>query len=121
METLRGRRVLIVEDEYFIAQDLVQALEELGAVVIGPVGNPDDALAAIDPIRCDAAILDLNMMGQVDFRVADELQRRRLPFVFATGYDAGIIPPHHQSVERFEKPYDAVDIGKRLAGMLAEG
>lgn len=113
-------RVLIVEDEYFIAQDLAEALQEAGAMVVGPAAHYDEALAAIANDGCDAAVIDLNLAGEADFRVADELARRGVPFVFATGYDAGIVPESHQQVQRFEKPYDTAEVVQCVGRMLDE-
>ena len=117
--SLEGRRILIVEDEYFIAHDVAERLTLCGAEVVGPAADTDDALAAIRENVVDAAVLDLNLAGATDFRVADELVRRRLPFVFATGYDAGIIPARLQHVERFEKPYDVAALADFISGLLA--
>ena len=104
-QTLGGRRVLLVEDEYFLADDLAKALAELGAEVVGPVASVDDALDLIEAgERIDAAVLDLNLGGEMSTRVADALEERGVPFVFATGYDAAAIPPRHAGVPRCEKP-----------------
>ena len=120
METpLEGRRILIVEDEYLIAHDVAERLTLCGAEVVGPAADIDDALAAIRENVVDAAVLDLNLAGRTDFRVADELLRRNLPFVFATGYDASIIPARLQHVERFEKPYDTAALAEFISGLLA--
>lgn len=102
----------MVEDEYFIADDLAQALEEAGAAVIGPVSTSDEAFALLERERPDLAILDINLKGEVSFAVADELARRELPFVFATGYDSGAIPDRHAQRPRWQKPF-------RVAEMLA--
>jgi CheY-like chemotaxis protein len=94
MSAVSGRRILIVEDEYIIAADLAQLLEGLGVTVIGPVGSVADALALLagEP-AIDAAVLDVTLGTEKIFPVADALRARGVPFVFATGYDAWIIPP----------------------------
>ncbi|WP_292277050.1 response regulator [Mesorhizobium sp.] len=89
-------RVLVAEDEYFIAQDITNSLALLGATVVGPVSSGNKALRAIAELDIDAAVLDLNLEGTIDFAVADELTRRNLPFVFATGYDPAVIPSFRQ-------------------------
>lgn len=107
-------RVLVVEDEYFIAQDIMKALAAQGAVGVGPVASRENALRAIEDEYPDAAILDINIDGSIDFAIADELTRRRLPFVFATGYDAAQIPPRFAEVGRFEKPFEANELARHL-------
>ncbi|MCQ4190789.1 response regulator [Methylocystis suflitae] len=84
-DTLSGRRILIVEDEYIIAADLAQLLEGLGAKV-GPAGSVADALALIarQP-AIDVALLDVTLGSEKIFPVADVLQARGVAFVFATG------------------------------------
>lgn len=54
-------RVLIVEDEPFIAWDLAQAVESAGGVVIGPAATIAQALALIQASVLEAAILDVNL------------------------------------------------------------
>ncbi len=117
-----GLRVLIVEDEYFIAREIADALQHGGAMVVGPAGNLEKALHIIGKTDVDVAVLDINLGGKVDFALADELAARRVPFVFATGYDAGIIPARFKDIPRFEKPYDTAGLIDHLRRMsLAVG
>ncbi len=63
--TLRNCRILVVEDEYYLADELRTELETRGALVLGPVGTLDQALAAIGEARdIDGAILDVNLRGE---------------------------------------------------------
>lgn len=102
---LQGRRILVAEDEYLLADDMRQALEAAGATVLGPVASTGAALAAASAeARIDGAILDVNLGGRTVFAVADQLAERGVPFVFATGYDAGAIPARHAAIPRIEKP-----------------
>lgn len=105
--TLGGRRILVVEDDYAIASDLALALEELGAVVLGPVGSVGDALALMgrEP-SIEAAVLDINLGSERAYPVADALRARGVPFVFATGYDASVIPAGYAGAPRCEKPVE---------------
>jgi CheY-like chemotaxis protein len=116
-DVLAGRRLLIVEDEYMIAEDLARALRELGADVIGPAATVADALGLIGTERqVHGAVLDINLRGEHVYTLADALRARGIPFVFATGYDAWIIPPPYADVPRIEKPVDP----HALARMLGE-
>ena len=89
---LSGRRVLVIEDEYFLADDLVRALSTLGARIVGPFGDLDEATDIVDrDIAIDAAIVDVNLRSQMVFPLARLLRTRNIPFVFTTGYDRSAI------------------------------
>lgn len=106
-EPLRGLRVLVVEDEYLLAIDMRAALEDIGALVLGPVGHLDDAIELINAEpHIDGAVLDVNLGGDEVFDAADLLSRRGVPFLFTTGYDASSIPLRYGEVARCEKPLD---------------
>ena len=116
-EDLRGRRLLLVEDEYMIAADLAQTLESFGVEVVGPAGSVEDALRLIDAgERIDAAVLDINLRGERVYPVAEALGEKAVPFVFATGYDAWAIPPAYAEAPRCEKPVDVAVLARLLAG-----
>jgi CheY-like chemotaxis protein len=103
---LKGLRLLVVEDNFLIAETLRMFLEDRGGVVIGPVGRVPAALAAVDD-TLDGALLDMNLAGEYCFPVAEKLQQLKVPFVFVTGYvDEQIVPPHFRNVPRLSKPLD---------------
>lgn len=82
-----GWRVLVLEDDGFIAMYISDLLEELGHLVVGPVRSVSDALAAIEKDAVDAALLDVNLGdGETSFPVAEILNLRAVPFAFLTGY-----------------------------------
>ena len=103
---LSGRRILLVEDEYMIAEDLQQALEAIGAEVVGPAPTVADAMGLLDTAEIDLAILDVNLGGEYVWPLADALQARGVRFVFATGYDQSAMPARFCEVRRCEKPID---------------
>jgi CheY-like chemotaxis protein len=112
--SLQGRRLLIVEDEYLIAADLAGTLVNGGAEVIGPVGSVADALALISADAPDGAILDINLGEERAYSIADELRERGVPFVFATGYEAWVIPEAYRDIPRCEKPIDTRVLARLL-------
>lgn len=115
---LAHRLVLIVEDEYFLADDMAQVLRKLGAQVVGPAPSTDQALALLADGSVDAAILDINLKGQMVFPVADALREQGVPFVFATGYDAAAVPELYKDVPRWEKPFKPEDLARALPGIV---
>ena len=118
---LARRRVLVVEDEYFLADDLSEALASLGAEIVGPVPTREQALALLSADqRIDAAVLDINLRGEMVFAVAEVLTERGVPFVFATGYDETAIPPDYRDVPRWEKPFAAAALARVLPGLMED-
>jgi DNA-binding NtrC family response regulator len=103
---LAGMRVLVVEDEYYIADDLRRGLSGAGANIIGPVGSVAQAEAAIEEGEFDCAVLDLNLHGENAAVIADQLKIMGVPFAIATGYGSGAVPSRHDDVPRLEKPFD---------------
>jgi hypothetical protein len=72
---LEGRRILVAEDEYLIAFDVRDALVHAGAEVLGPVPSVDDAAALLErETDIDAAVLDVNLRGDMVFAVAAEFR-----------------------------------------------
>ncbi|MCX2721377.1 response regulator [Roseibium salinum] len=102
MASIRGRRVLIVEDEPLLAEDLSRYFRKMGAIVLGPASNLDAAVRYVD--LAEAAVLDVNLNGRKVFPVADALMRRHVPFVFFTGAGDVSIPLRFQLVGRLYKP-----------------
>jgi len=107
-------RVLVVEDEALVAMLVEDALLDAGYEVIGPARSVAEAMAMLASERPGAAVLDLNLGGENSLRVADELSARGIPFIVATGYGAGGLPPHHDEVLVLPKPYDPADLTAAL-------
>ncbi|TNC65391.1 response regulator [Rubellimicrobium roseum] len=105
--SLRGRRILVVEDDFVVADDFRCALEQDGAEVVGPVSNVAQALALLPGAPpLDAAILDINLGGLMVYPVADVLRQHGIPFVFVSGYDHEEVPDSYADVPYCEKPLD---------------
>lgn len=118
---LKGRSILVVEDEYLLAQCLSDLLEEQGAMVLGPAGNLEDAFSLLDDrAPPDAALLDVNLGGIDVYPVADRLAELHVPFVFTSGYDRGMIPSRHAHVPHYAKPFEPAHLIGSLAGLLPE-
>lgn len=116
-EPLAGQSILVVEDTYWIAADVRRTLKRAGAAVVGPVSHIQRALDAIRSETIDVAVLDVNLDGMLSYPVASELDRRSIPYVFATGYESWALPKKWRSVTRIEKPIGSralVEAIKRL-------
>ncbi len=103
--SLRGRRVLVVEDEFLLAQDLLEELLDCDAEVMGPVASVAEALALLESSPPPyMAILDIKLSDGMVYPVADVLRRLNVPFIFATGYDRSFIPQAYANVTLAQKP-----------------
>ena len=117
---LEGLRILIAEDNLFAAMELEQTLVTLGCEPVGPVGRLDQAMSLALEEDLDGALLDVDLQGQLVFAVAEELERRRIPMIFASGYGTDDVFPaafvHHP---RLSKPFGEEDVRRALAAMVA--
>jgi two-component sensor histidine kinase/DNA-binding response OmpR family regulator len=100
------RRVLLVEDETLIAMMMEGLLRDLELEVVGPFGTVHDALEAIRHEAIDAAILDVNLGGEMAYPIAQLLQAKKVPFVFMTGYGSETITMPFANVRVFQKPLE---------------
>jgi hypothetical protein len=66
-ERLKGRRLLVVEDEYLIAADLTASLESVGVEVIGPAASVEEALLLVEK-QCSTSILELSVYTRLRTR-----------------------------------------------------
>ena len=114
MTSLAGMSVLVVEDEVIIAMALEDGLQAAGATPLS-AGTIEQAKEIIlSGQHIDAAILDVNVHGQLSFGVARLLEERGIRFVFASGYGHTAAPAELAHVSVFTKPYDVNAIGKAL-------
>jgi ActR/RegA family two-component response regulator len=115
---LRGARILIVEDEYYLAQDLADALTDRGVDVLGPVGTVEEASEAVRRADFDCAIVDMNLRGDMAFPIADQLREAGIPFLIATGYNSASLPDRFADVPRVEKPSDSSVLIEAISPLL---
>jgi DNA-binding response OmpR family regulator len=107
---LAGLRVLVVEDDYFIADEICTTLRNGGAEVLGPAPDIEHGLDMVKNERLDCAVLDINLHGALAFNLADELRKRGTPSIFATGYDQSVLPGAFSDSVRLEKPVNLSEL-----------
>lgn len=109
--SLAGLFVLLIEDEYLIADNLASALRKAGAEVIGPAPTVAQALPLIQNApKIDIAILDVNLGGEHAWPIVETLASRAIPLLLVTGYDELSLPPQFRNVVRLGKPVDAEEV-----------
>lgn len=116
---LAGLRTLVVEDRYVIAREICRQLRTLGCHPIGPAPDIAKALALVDQLRPDCALLDVNLDHETAYPLAAELRRRSVPFLFATGYDQAVIPERFGDAVHLEKPFGLRELRAALIAMMA--
>ncbi|WP_211885215.1 response regulator [Plastoroseomonas hellenica] len=107
--------VLVVEDEWPIAEMIAHILRRLGYEVLGEAPSVRVAMDMIDG-GPDLALLDIQLGRETSYPVADELARRGIPFAFVTSYSRQDLPERFARCLLLSKPF-----GERaLQGLLNE-
>lgn len=114
-QTLSGYRIVILEDDYYQAQDSRQLLEAAGAKVIAISARIPDLPTLLEEGPIDAVLIDINLGHGLSFDFARALQAQGIPFVFLTGYDAAMLPDDLAGNGYLTKPADAARIMDALA------
>lgn len=117
-QPLQGMRILVVEDEYYMADDLVQALQDAGASPVGPCNSVHQAEQAIERDGIDAAVLDLNLHGQRTDKLVKRLDDAKVQILIVSGYSETALPPELRHLNRLEKPVDCGHVISCLADQL---
>lgn len=115
MSPLAGKRILVAEDEYLVAGFIEDVLQELGAVVVGPVDRVREGVALAREEVLDAAILDVNLNNERSDPIAEVLTARGIPFILATGYGKAEMAA---GAPILEKPYTDEKLARVLGGIL---
>lgn len=118
-QSLTGRKVLIVEDEYLLASALRHAVEMLGGHVVGPFARVQQAMQSIEAGELpDAGLLDVNLGSEYSYPLADALVERGIPTVLITGYDPDALPEPYRSLCYLRKPFDLASVSSALTDLI---
>ena len=116
---LVGCHILIVEDEFLIADDVAAMLRGAGAEVIGPAASlPEGMRLAAHANRIDAAVLNIDLQGVMVFPLAEELQAHGVRFIFLTGFEETNIPDQFADVPCCRKPTGTTCVIDELSQLL---
>jgi PAS domain S-box-containing protein len=117
---LRGKRVLVVDDEPIVAMDIEAALLDHGIDVAGPAGSIESAQALIDAGGFQAALLDVNLGGRKVDELAAALTRLDIPFAFLTGYERKDLPQAFRQAPMLAKPFSRAEVIDALGELLKD-
>lgn len=112
-------RVLVVEDEYLIAEELYDALRAISIDVVGPVGNLQEAHEAVQDTSLDCAVMDINIGGGASFPLIDVLLQRNVSVLLMTGYDQQGLPIRYRSLPILQKPLLRGELAETLKRLLS--
>jgi len=112
---LAGRRILVVEDEYFLSIEICAQIEEYGGVVLGPVPTLEDGRALLQAgPQPDGSILDIRLRDQLVYPLADSLIEADVPIIFASDASKGAIPDEYATVPLLSKPINMMRVAEQL-------
>lgn len=110
--------IMIVEDEWLIAMDIAEAVQDSGFKVAGPAHTVATALELLASTQVDGGLLDVNLRGETSYPVAEALAERRIPFAFLSGYASSQLRTCYQSHPILSKPVDQKTLRHHLTLML---
>lgn len=116
--SLKGLRILVVEDEPFIAFDLMMAIEDAGAIAVGPAATVAEALDFIESHTPDGAILDVNLPDGTVGPVLEALWGRASVVVHTGMGLPSEIRAVHPGVLVFSKPTEPTLLLRGIASSL---
>jgi CheY-like chemotaxis protein len=113
-----GRRVLMVEDEFLVSLTTIDLLESIGCEIVGPATRLAAAVQLAQSESLDAAVLDINIAGDMIWPVAEELRRRGVPFLFLSAYpQLNVIPVLFATALHLEKPLEQSRLLRHLSAI----
>ena len=117
-----GRRpeILIVEDNFLTATEVSDMVRDCGYGVAGTVARVNRGLELLETARVDGAIVDINLDGTPSFPLCAELDRRKVPYCFLTGYPSSFIPPDFRATRMLTKPCGRDQIRTALTSLLRD-
>ncbi len=113
------RRILIVDDEMLIAMLVEQMVEDLGFEAVGPALTLKEGLSLCEQESFDCAILDMNLgHGVQSTPIAQVLQARGIPFLYASGYGSQNAAGDVGGAPVLDKPFLIRDLEAALRRLL---
>jgi DNA-binding response OmpR family regulator len=111
--------IFVAEDDYLLATIMEEILGDAGATVVGPAPNVAKAMSVIGQSgRIDAALLDVNLGGELVYPVADLLRERHVPIILTTGYDSTSLDSAYAGINIFEKPFEPQELVRKLVQLI---
>jgi CheY-like chemotaxis protein len=117
-KTLKGKKILVIEDEPLLSMDMEASLVEVGCEVAGPAGTLAKAKQLIASADYEAALLDANLAGESVDELAAALTQRNIPFAFVTGYGTDALPQGFREARVLGKPFGKQQLRSVVQALL---
>ena len=115
-----SNRILIVDDDLMVGLHIKVEVEAMGYGVIGPVSSVEGARAVLREENVAVAILDVNLHNEDSLTLAQDLWKKRIPFVFVTGSRLGLMQRQFPEVAILPKPVDFRALRQHLAAVFED-
>lgn len=112
-------QVLVIEDDYLLAEALVDSLTKLGCTVTACASSLEHAMQLAQETTCDLAIVDVDLRGMTAFPVLERLRDRGISFVIASATELEDLPPEFADACVVSKPYDTRELRSAMSVVLA--
>ncbi len=114
-----GAKILVVEDNYLLAEVVCDFVTDCGMRPIGPATGLDRGLVYARETMLDGAILDINLDGRLSFPICAVLLQRNIPFCFLTAYgDLSLVPQQFRGAPLVSKPFEPEEMRGAIETML---
>ena len=116
-----SQRILVVEDEMIIASMIEEMLIDLGHEVAGLAMGLPQALEMAKDQRIDLALLDVHLEGGASYPIADLLESRGVPVIFASGSGGLGLEAAYRDRVTLTKPFFLKDLEDAIEQALLQG
>jgi len=118
---MRGRRVLVIEDEYLVALEIESVLQAAGIDEVVLAATELEALDEMREGQWDFVVADANLNGVGINCIAAALSERSIPFVIVSGYRREHLPGEVADVPLVAKPFRGAELVQALEQLLPDG
>ena len=118
MQTQKVRRLLVLDDEFMIATDIADQLEEAGYEIVGPVRTLVEAQRIVSVEKIDGAVLDVNLGSENSLGLAQQLLRKGVPMLFVTGFSKEFLKGPFVHMPHIQKPFTNTELLKNVAALF---
>jgi DNA-binding response OmpR family regulator len=115
-------RVLVMEDNWLIANAITDVLQNAGMSVVGPVADLTHGIALARSAEIDGAVLDIQLVDGNCFAAATILRLRGVPFIFLSGYQSSnLVPPVFRAIPYLQKPEGIQELPAAIERTFRDG